>query len=106
MVDAPLSALAEIAAETGTCIVWLHHERKAKGDFEGSIGSQAIRGAVYTTLKCERDDRVFTISTEQRHGEDLGETQISIEKGRIRKGSANSLGIAMAKTAQRKNKNA
>jgi hypothetical protein len=78
--EGPLSDMNDIAQETGACIVWLHHERKSGGGFEAGIGSQAIRGAVYTTIKCQRQGHgqasVFSFSTEQREGEDTEETII------------------------------
>lgn len=77
------SNLAEIAEESGACIVFLHHERKSGGDFEGGIGSQAIRGACYTTIKCSRDGKIFTISSEQREGEDLESTKIEVHNNKL-----------------------
>ena len=73
-------ALKDVADKTGVCILWLHHERKSGGAFEGGIGSQAIRGSVYTTIKTYKEKSLYYITTEQRDGTDLGDTGITYDK--------------------------
>lgn len=76
-----LGAINEIAKETGSCILWSHHERKARSQgFEGGIGSQAWRGAVYTTFKHWKDQGRYYISTEQRDGDDIPPTAVTLDK--------------------------
>ena len=75
-----LDRLKAVVDETGACVIWLHHERKAGGLFEGGIGSQAIRGAVYTTLKTYKKAGVYYIASEQRTGDDLPDTSVLLDK--------------------------
>jgi hypothetical protein len=81
-VEGLCDALKDAADQTGVCILWLHHERKAQGPdpFVGTLGSQAIRGAVYTTARMVKDHGRYYLSTEQREGDDLTETAIVLDK--------------------------
>lgn len=82
--EAITDALNNVAQETNVCVIWSHHERKSGGgsdSFAGAIGSQAIRGAVYTTLKAWKDKGRYYIATEQRDGDDLSPVAVSLEKG-------------------------
>lgn len=78
--EAACDALKEVADATNTCILWLHHERKAQGGFEGAIGSQAIRGSVYTTLRAWKENGKYFLASEQRDGDDLPDTSIIVDK--------------------------
>jgi hypothetical protein len=73
-------ALKDVADQTGVCILWLHHERKSGGAFEGGIGSQAIRGSVYTTIKTYKEKGTYYICSEQRDGTDVTDTGIIYDK--------------------------
>jgi hypothetical protein len=75
-------ALKDAADQTGACVVWMHHERKAQSPdaFVGTLGSQAIRGAVYTTLRTLKEHGRYYVSTEQRDGDDLTETAVVLDK--------------------------
>ena len=100
-VEALLDYLKDVVDATGTCVVWLHHERKAGGAFEGGIGSQAIRGAVYSTLKVWKEKGSYFIASEQRDGEDLEPTSIIMDKktGVMRTGGGR-LAVAMTEASQ------
>jgi hypothetical protein len=99
-VSEPLTAMNDIAQETGACIVWLHHERKSGGGFEAGIGSQALRGAVYTTIKCTREAGVFSFSTEQREGEDTEDTLLQIRDKKLVRSTMNPAIQRAIKSAQ------
>jgi hypothetical protein len=100
-VEALLDYLKDVVDATGTCVVWLHHERKAGGAFEGGIGSQAIRGAVYSTLKVWKEKGSYFIASEQRDGEDLEPTSIVMDKktGVMRTGGGR-LSVAITEATQ------
>jgi RecA-family ATPase len=81
--EAICDALKDVADQTGACILWLHHEKKMQpgaDTFSGAIGSQAIRGAVYTTIRTWKEQRHYYVSTEQREGDDLAASAITMDK--------------------------
>lgn len=77
--EAMTDALNSIAQDTNTCIIWSHHETKSNQGFAGAIGSQSIRGAVYTTLRNWKDHGRYYIATEQRDGDDVPATAIRLD---------------------------
>lgn len=81
-VETLCDALKDVVDQTGASLMWTHHERKAKGPdaFVGNLGSQAIRGAVYTTMRTSKENGRYFLATEQRDGDDLSETGIVLDK--------------------------
>lgn len=77
--EAMTDALNSIAQDTNTCIIWSHHETKSNQGFAGAIGSQSIRGAVYTTLRNWKDHGRYYIATEQRDGLDVPTTAVRLD---------------------------
>ena len=87
-VTAALDPLLALARESGTHIMILHHARKAGADDRGDValGSQGFFGAVDTMAILTRrpDDDVRTISTIQRVGDDMAESEIELRSdGRV-----------------------
>jgi archaellum biogenesis ATPase FlaH len=99
-VDRATTALNEISQDLNCCIIFTHHERKASSgmdSFAGAIGSQAIRGSVYTTIKSWKDHGRRYVATEQRDGFDLESTVVVLDKktNDMRAGGSK-IGIALA----------
>jgi hypothetical protein len=76
-----LGPLIDIARQTGTHILCLHHSSKlAKAEaIDAPIGSTALGGAVSTLLVMRRTDTYRTLQTVQRIGEDLPETVLQFD---------------------------
>ena len=82
-VDNATSVMNELAQDLNACIMWTHHSKKDDGGtdaFAGGIGSQALRGSVYTTIKTWKEKGRRMIATEQRHGEDLMPSAVMLDK--------------------------
>lgn len=78
---AALGPLIDVARETGTHLMLLHHSGKStKGDaIDAPLGSTAIGGAVCTLTVLRRTESYRTIQTVQRVGEDLPETVLTYD---------------------------
>jgi hypothetical protein len=76
-----LGPLIDIARQTGTHILCLHHSSKlAKAEaIDAPIGSTALGGAVSTLLVMRRTESYRTLQTVQRIGEDLPETVLQFD---------------------------
>jgi hypothetical protein len=76
-----LGPLIDIARQTGTHILCLHHSSKlAKTEaIDAPIGSTALGGAVSTLLVMKRTETYRTVQTVQRIGEDLPETVLQFD---------------------------
>lgn len=76
-----LGPLIDIARQTGTHILCLHHSSKlAKTEaIDAPIGSTALGGAVSTLLVMRRTETYRTLQTVQRIGEDLPETVLQFD---------------------------
>jgi RecA-family ATPase len=107
-VETLCDGLKDVADQTGACILWLHHERKAKdfGDpFQGTLGSQAIRGAVYTTIRLSRERGKFYLATEQRDGDDIADTALVLdEQANTMRAAGSKLSATLADEATWRNK--
>lgn len=81
-VTAALENIVEAARKTGCAIVVVHHDRKAMGDGGDQIlGSTAIFGAVDTAILMQkRSDGVRLVETEQRYGEPVAPTVVSLDE--------------------------
>lgn len=82
-VDNATSVMNELAQDLNACIMWTHHSKKDDGGvdaFAGGIGSQALRGSVYTTIKTWKEKGRRMMATEQRHGEDLMPSAVMLDK--------------------------
>jgi hypothetical protein len=77
-----LGPLIDVARETGTHILALHHSSKlAKAEaIDAPIGSTALGGAVSTLLVMRRTEAYRTLQTVQRIGEDLPETVLNFNQ--------------------------
>jgi hypothetical protein len=73
---AALGPLIDVARETGTHLMLLHHSGKGmKADaIDAPLGSTALGGAVYTLVVLKRGENYRTIQTVQRVPTDLPET--------------------------------
>jgi hypothetical protein len=73
---AALGPLIDVARETGTHLMLLHHSGKSmKADaIDAPLGSTAISGAVCTLIVLRRTESYRTIETRQRVGNDMPET--------------------------------
>ena len=80
---AVLGPLIDVARETGTHILCLHHSSKmAKADaIDAPIGSIGLSGAAGTVLVMRRAKCYRTLQTVQRIGPDLPETVLSFDPG-------------------------
>jgi hypothetical protein len=78
---AALGPLIDVARETGTHVLLLHHSGKGqKADaIDAPLGSTAIGGAVCTLVVLKRGESYRTIQTVQRVGEDLPETVLEFD---------------------------
>jgi hypothetical protein len=76
-----LGPLIDLARETGTHILMVHHAGKSvKADaIDAPLGSTALSGAVSTVMHLKRTDCHRTLQTVQRIGEDLPETILSFD---------------------------
>jgi hypothetical protein len=76
-----LGPLIDVARQTGTHILCLHHSSKlAKTEaIDAPIGSTALSGAVSTLLVMKRTETYRTLQTVQRIGEDLPETVLNFD---------------------------
>jgi hypothetical protein len=76
-----LGPLIDVARQTGTHILCLHHSSKlAKTEaIDAPIGSTALSGAVSTLLVMKRTETYRTLQTVQRIGEDLPETVLHFD---------------------------
>ena len=98
-------AINSVAQDTNTCIIWSHHEKKSSTGFDGAIGSQSIRGAVYTTLRNWKEKGRYYIATEQRDGEDISATLINYNKENQKMYlSASHIGVALTDAIESKQK--
>lgn len=80
-----------IAQRSGSTIVLVHHAGKAdRASIDSVLGSTAITGSADTIIIVNRTDRYRTVSTIQRHGDDLPETVILLDEasGRVRLGGS------------------
>lgn len=78
-----LGPLIDLARETGTHILLLHHSGKAmKTDaVDSPLGSTALGGAVGTLIVMRRANGSRTIQTVQRRGVDMAETILGYDSG-------------------------
>jgi hypothetical protein len=79
-VTAALEPLLNLARESGTHVLCVHHA--GKGDREGGdsiLGSTAIFASVDTVLLMKRTERYRTISSIQRYDDDLPETVLHFD---------------------------
>jgi hypothetical protein len=78
---AALGPLIDVARETGTHILCLHHSSKlAKAEaIDAPIGSTALGGAVSTLIVMRRTESYRTLQTVQRIGTDLPETVLRFD---------------------------
>jgi len=76
-----LGPLIDVARETGTHLMVLHHSGKAlKADpVDSPLGSTGIAGAVGTMVVLKRTEGYRTIQTVQRVGEDMPETVLQYD---------------------------
>jgi hypothetical protein len=76
-----LGPLIDVARQTGTHILCLHHSSKlAKTEaIDAPIGSTALSGALSTLLVMKRTETYRTLQTVQRIGEDLPETVLHFD---------------------------
>ncbi len=76
-----LGPLIDLARETGTHILLVHHAGKSmKADaIDAPLGSTALGGAVSTLVHLKRADGYRTLQTVQRTGEDFPETILSFD---------------------------
>jgi hypothetical protein len=76
-----LGPLIDVARETGTHLMLLHHSGKSmKTDaIDAPLGSTAIGGAVCTLVVLRRTESYRTIQTVQRVGEDMPETVLQYD---------------------------
>jgi hypothetical protein len=76
-----LGPLIDVARETGTHVMLLHHSGKGqRGDaIDAPLGSTAIGGAVCTLVVLKREDNYRTIQTVQRVPTDLPETVLMFD---------------------------
>ena len=76
-----LGPLIDVARQTGTHILCLHHSSKLTKTeaIDAPIGSTALSGAVSTLLVMKRTERYRTLQTVQRIGEDLPETVLHFD---------------------------
>ncbi len=75
-VHAALYPIRDLARETGTHIMLLHHNNKA----DDLLGSTQLFGIVDTLLLMSRREEARTIRSIQRYGEDLPETLLLLDK--------------------------
>lgn len=77
-----LGPLVDVARETGTHILCLHHSPKnAKEDtIDSPLGSTAIAAAMSTVFAMQRSGETRTFCSVQRIGEDMPETFLSFDK--------------------------
>jgi hypothetical protein len=80
---AALGPPIDVARETGTHVLLLHHSGKSqKADaIDAPLGSTAIGGAVCTLVVLKRGESYRTIQTVQRVGEDLPEAVLEFDPG-------------------------
>jgi hypothetical protein len=78
---AALGPLIDVARETGTHLMLLHHSGKSmKADaIDAPLGSTAIGGAVCTLVVLRRTESYRTIQTVQRVGDDMPETVLQYD---------------------------
>jgi hypothetical protein len=83
---AALGPLIDVARETSTHVLLLHHAPKGqKADaIDAPLGSTAFGGAVCTLVVLKRGESYRTIQTVQRVGEDLPETVLEFDPVRRR----------------------
>lgn len=83
-VSAALEPIHDLAREFGCHILVVHHLRKSEASELGDVvlGSQAFSGAVDTLLGIRRRDRVRTLQSLQRYGEDLPERVLQFDSAR------------------------
>ena len=77
-----LEPLIDLARESGCHILALHHN--GKGEREGGdavLGSTGFLAAVDALLTMKKRERVRTLETLQRYGEDLPETVVRLDEG-------------------------
>lgn len=80
-----MERMTDLARELCSHVLSTHHS--SKSTWEGasvgarSLGSTAIYGAVDTTVSLERRGDVRTVSSEQRWGEPLAETDLTFDEG-------------------------
>jgi len=76
-----LGPLIDVARQTGTHILCLHHSSKLTKTeaIDAPIGSTALSGAVSTLLVMKRTETYRTLQTVQRIGEDLPETVLHFD---------------------------
>lgn len=91
---AALGPLIDVARETGTHLMLLHHSGKGlKADpIDAPLGSTALAGAVCTLVVLKRTESYRTIQTVQRVGEDMAETVLEFD------GDTKRLSLGAAKT--------
>ncbi len=71
-----LAPLREVARETGTHVLVLHHNNKS----DDLLGSTQLSGAVDTLLFMARRDGARTIRSVQRYGTDISETLLRLNR--------------------------
>jgi hypothetical protein len=78
---AALGPLIDVARETGTHVLLVHHSGKsAKADaIDSPLGSTALSGAVSTLIVLRRTESYRLIQTVQRLGQDLQETVLNFD---------------------------
>jgi hypothetical protein len=78
---AALGPLIDVARETGTHVLLVHHSGKsAKADaIDAPLGSTALSGAVSTLIIMRRTESYRLIQTVQRLGQDMAETVLNFD---------------------------
>jgi len=78
---AALGPLIDVARETGTHVLLVHHSGKsAKSDaIDSPLGSTALSGAVSTLIVLRRTENYRLVQTVQRLGQDLQETVLNFD---------------------------
>jgi hypothetical protein len=80
VVSLALEPLLNLARETGSHILLVHHEGKAERPLgDGILGSTGILGTVDTALILKRREGYRTVASIQRYGEDLAETILKLD---------------------------
>ena len=81
-VNKALALFLELARETQTHLMFLHHTGKAQSEDMGRrvLGSQSIQGTVDTLVELRRrPDGIRTIASRQRYGDELAETPLGFD---------------------------
>lgn len=77
-----LEPLSTFARQSGAHVLLVHHQKKGGQHAEegGSLGSTAIDGLVDTIITLNRNGTTRTISTRQRYGSDMPETNLAFDE--------------------------